>query len=156
MGRWRIGWKNSDVRAAWSRRRTRNSRSARSRGGPARSRGFSPSARGAAHDGPRRPPGGAGGRAGGETLFLACGDFYRVAVTAKTLETVWGWTHDPTHAVEALAAVRGGARRRCRRGPASALRRDRHRARLALRPQDHRRRQLPGGTLYDRVAVKTG
>ena len=46
-------------------------------------------------------------RAGWEPLFLAYGDFYRVTVTAKTLETVWGWIHDPVNAIESLLATRG-------------------------------------------------
>ncbi len=50
-----------------------------------------------------------GGRAGWEKLFVAYGEFYRVAVTAETLKTVWGWIHDPAHVVEALVAERGGA-----------------------------------------------
>ena len=54
-------------------------------------------------------PAASGDRAGWAKLFLAYGDFYRVAVTAETLETVWGWIHDPAHVVEALVAERGGA-----------------------------------------------
>ena len=50
-----------------------------------------------------------GDRAGWEPLFLAYADFYRVTVTAGTLETVWGWIHDPAHVVEALVAERNGA-----------------------------------------------
>ena len=50
-----------------------------------------------------------GDRAGWEKLFTAYGEFYRVTVTAETLETVWGWIHDPDHVVEALVAERGGA-----------------------------------------------
>ena len=54
-------------------------------------------------------PAAPGDRAGWEPLFTAYGEFYRVAVTAETLETVWGWIHDPAHVVEALVAERGGA-----------------------------------------------
>ena len=50
-----------------------------------------------------------GDRAGWEPLFRGYGDFYKVPMTAETLETVWGWIHDPDHVVEALVAERGGA-----------------------------------------------
>ena len=54
-------------------------------------------------------PAAPGDRAGWEPLFLAYADFYRVAMTAATLETVWDWIHDPAHVVEALVAEREGA-----------------------------------------------
>ena len=54
-------------------------------------------------------PAAPGDRAGWEPLFLGYGDFYKVPMTAETLETVWGWIHDPGHVVEALVAERGGA-----------------------------------------------
>ena len=50
-----------------------------------------------------------GDRSGWDPLFVAYGEFYRVAVTAETLETVWGWIHDSDHVVEALVAERRGA-----------------------------------------------
>ena len=50
-----------------------------------------------------------GDRAGWEPLFRGYGDFYKVAMTAESLETVWGWIHDPGHVVEALVAERDGA-----------------------------------------------
>ena len=46
---------------------------------------------------------------GWEPLFRGYGDFYKVAMTAESLETVWGWIHDPAHVVEALVAERDGA-----------------------------------------------
>ena len=85
-------------------------------------------------------PAAPGDRAGWEPLFLGYGDFYTVPMTAGTLETVWGWIHDPGHVVEALlarlnevAAERGWSRIRWITGD------DNYRAR----------------TLYDRLAVKT-
>ena len=54
-----------------------------------------------------RPPV-AGDRAGWEALFRAYATFYEVPMTAGTLETVWGWIHDPAHLVDALVAERGG------------------------------------------------
>ena len=50
-----------------------------------------------------------GDRAGWEPLFRGYGDFYKVAMTAESLETVWGWIHDPGHVLEALVAERDGA-----------------------------------------------
>ncbi len=55
-----------------------------------------------------RPPV-AGDRAGWEPLFRAYAAFYEVPMTAETLETVWGWIHDPAHLVDALVAERGGS-----------------------------------------------
>ena len=50
-----------------------------------------------------------GDRGGWEPLYLGYGDFYNVPMTAESLETVWGWIHDPAHVLEALVAERGGA-----------------------------------------------
>lgn len=50
-----------------------------------------------------------GDRAGWELLFRGYGDFYRVPMTAETLNTVWFWIHNPDHVVEALVAEQGGA-----------------------------------------------
>ena len=54
-------------------------------------------------------PAAPGDRAGWEKLFMAYAGFYRVPMTAETLETAWGWIHDPDHVVEALVAERNGA-----------------------------------------------
>lgn len=54
-------------------------------------------------------PAAPGDRAGWEPLFTAYADFYKVDMTAETLETAWGWIHDPDRVVEALVAERGGA-----------------------------------------------
>ena len=50
-----------------------------------------------------------GDRGGWEPLYLGYGKFYKVAMTAESLETVWGWVHDPGHVLEALVAERDGA-----------------------------------------------
>ena len=50
-----------------------------------------------------------GDRGGWEPLYLGYGEFYKVAMTAESLETVWGWVHDPGHVLEALVAERDGA-----------------------------------------------
>ena len=54
-------------------------------------------------------PAAQGDRGGWEPLYLGYGDFYKVAMKAESLETVWGWIHDPAHVVEALVAERDGA-----------------------------------------------
>ena len=54
-------------------------------------------------------PAAPGDRGGWEPLYLGYGDFYKVAMKAESLETVWGWIHDPAHVVEALVAERDGA-----------------------------------------------
>ena len=41
-----------------------------------------------------------------ELLYRGYGDFYKVGMTDKTLQTVWGWLHDPENVVEGLVAVR--------------------------------------------------
>ncbi|MCY4191790.1 MAG: GNAT family N-acetyltransferase [Rhodospirillaceae bacterium] len=41
-----------------------------------------------------------------ERLYRGYGDFYKVGMTHKTLQTVWGWLHDPKTVVEGLVAVR--------------------------------------------------
>ena len=48
-------------------------------------------------------------RAGWEPLFLGYAEFYRVAMTDETMDTVWAWIHDPDNVVEALVAERDGA-----------------------------------------------
>ena len=54
-------------------------------------------------------PAAPGDRDGWEPLYLGYGNFYKVAMTAESLETVWGWIHDPGHVLEALVAERDGA-----------------------------------------------
>ncbi len=116
-------------------------------------------------------PAAPGDRAGWAKLFLAYGDFYRVAVTAETLETVWGCIHDPAHVVEALVAERGGAPvglahyrampsplRGAKVGEAllarlSEIAAERNCSCIRWITADDNYRAR---TLYDRVAVKTG
>lgn len=45
-----------------------------------------------------------GDRAGWEPLYLGYGAFYKVDMGRETLDTVWGWLHDPDHVVEGLVA----------------------------------------------------
>jgi len=49
-----------------------------------------------------------GDRAGWEPLYRGYGAFYTVDMGPETLETVWGWLHDPDHVVEGLVAELDG------------------------------------------------
>jgi len=53
-------------------------------------------------------PAALGDRAGWEPLYRGYGDFYKVGMSDETLDTVWGWIHDPDHVVEGLVAELDG------------------------------------------------
>ena len=53
-------------------------------------------------------PAAPGDRERWETLFRGYGDFYKVPMTAESLNMVWFWIHHPDHVVEALVAELDG------------------------------------------------